>query len=86
MNKTQLIDAVAEKVGLTKTDAKRTLEAFIETITDALKNDERVTWVGFGSFSVLEREARIGRNPQTGQTLEIPARKVVKFKPGTDLM
>ena len=66
MNKAQLIDAIAEKAGLTKADSKKALEAFVATIGESLKKDEKVALVGFGSFSVSERSARAGRNPQTG--------------------
>ncbi len=85
MNKTQLIDAMAEKSGLNKADSKRALEAFIGATTDALKADDRVALVGFGSFSVNERAARTGRNPKTGAAIQIAAKKVVKFKAGADL-
>ena len=85
MNKAELIDAMAADAGLTKADAKKALDAFIKTTTDALAKDDRVALVGFGSFSVSTRAARTGRNPQTGQELKIAAKKVVKFKPGNDL-
>jgi len=85
MNKAQLIDAIAEKAGLTKADAKKALDAFVESTTDALKNGDRVALIGFGSFSVATRSARTGRNPQSGSPISIPARKVVKFKPGAEL-
>ncbi len=85
MNKAQLIDAMAEKAGLTKADAKKALDAFIDVTSDALKADDRVALVGFGSFSISSRSARTGRNPQTGKEIEIPAKKVVKFKPGSEL-
>jgi len=85
MNKTQLIDAMAANAGLSKADAKRALEAFIGATTDALKSGDKVALVGFGSFSVSERSARTGRNPQTGATINIPAKKVVKFKAGAEL-
>ena len=80
MNKAQLIDAIAEKAGLTKADSKKALEAFVETVGEALKGGDKVALIGFGSFSVSERSARSGRNPQTGKTITIPAKKVVKFK------
>ncbi len=86
MNKAQLIDAMAEKAGLTKADAKKALDAFIEATSEALKNEDRVALIGFGSFSVSTREARTGRNPQTGKPIDIPAKKVVKFKAGTELV
>ena len=85
MNKAQLIDAMAEKAGLTKADAKKALDAFTETTTDALKGGDRVALIGFGTYSVAERGARTGRNPQTGKEIKIPAKKVVKFKAGADL-
>ncbi|MDX9883503.1 MAG: HU family DNA-binding protein [Prolixibacteraceae bacterium] len=85
MNKAQLIDAIAEKAGLTKADAKKALDAFVEATTDALKNGDRVALIGFGSFAVATRSARTGRNPQSGKEIKIPAKKVVKFKPGAEL-
>ena len=84
MNKAQLIDAIAE-AGLTKADSKKALEAFVETVGEALKGGDKVALIGFGSFSVSERSARSGRNPQTGKTITIPAKKVVKFKAGAEL-
>ena len=85
MNKEQLIDAMAEKAGLSKADAKKALDAFVESTTDALKGGDRVALIGFGSFAISERGARTGRNPQTGKEIEIPAKKVVKFKAGAEL-
>ena len=85
MNKAQLIDAIASKSQLTKADAKKALDAFVESTTGALKAGERVALVGFGSFSVNQRKKRTGRNPQTGKEIIIPAKKVVKFKAGSDL-
>ena len=85
MNKAQLIDAIAEKAGLTKADAKKALDAFVESTTDALKNGDRVALIGFGSFAVATRSARTGRNPQSGVPITIPEKKVVKFKPGAEL-
>ncbi len=85
MNKAQLIDAIASEANLTKADAKKALDAFIDTTTSALKKSDRVALVGFGSFSVSKRNARTGRNPQTGQPITIGAKKVVKFKAGSDL-
>jgi DNA-binding protein HU-beta len=85
MNKAQLIDAMAAGAGLTKADAKKALDAYISATTDALKGGDRVALVGFGTFSVSERGARTGRNPQTGKEIKIPAKKVVKFKAGADL-
>jgi DNA-binding protein HU-beta len=85
MNKAQLIDAIAANAGLTKADAKKALDAFIKATTQALKKADRVALVGFGSFSVSKRSARTGRNPQSGKEIKIPAKKVVKFKAGSDL-
>ena len=85
MNKAQLIDAIAGDANLTKADAKRALDAFVKTTTSALKQGDRVALVGFGSFSVSKRNARTGRNPQTGKPITIAAKKVVKFKAGADL-
>ena len=85
MNKAQLVDAMAAGTGLTKVDAKKALDAFISATTDALKSGDRVALIGFGTFSVSERGARTGRNPQTGEEIQIPAKKVVKFKAGADL-
>ncbi|HCY01126.1 MAG TPA: DNA-binding protein [Bacteroidales bacterium] len=85
MNKAQLIDAIAAEAGLTKADAKKSLDAFVKATTDALKEGDRVALVGFGSFSVSQRNERTGRNPQTGKPITIKAKKVVKFKPGSDL-
>jgi DNA-binding protein HU-beta len=85
MNKAQLIDSIAADANLTKADAKRALDAFVKNTTDALKKGDRVALVGFGSFSVAKRNARTGRNPQTGKPITIAAKKVVKFKAGSDL-
>lgn len=85
MNKAELIDSMAEGAGISKADAKKALDAFIDTTTNALKSGDRVALVGFGSFSVSERSARTGRNPQTGKEINIAAKKVVKFKAGADL-
>lgn len=85
MNKSDLINSVAEKTGLTKTKSNQVIDAVIGTISESLKGGEKVTLVGFGTFTTSQREARTGRNPKTGETLEIPAKKVPKFKPGTEL-
>ncbi len=85
MNKAQLIDAVAVKSGLTKVDAKKAIDAFIGVTAGALKKGDRLALVGFGSFSVTKRSARTGRNPRTGATIKIAAKKVVRFKPGAEL-
>lgn len=85
MNKTELIDAIAEKSGLTKVDSKKALEALVDSVTAELKTGGKVALVGFGTFSVSERSARTGINPRTKAAIKIPAKKVVKFKPGSDL-
>ncbi len=85
MNKSQLISAVADKAGLKKEDAKVALEAVLDSITDALKENEKISLVGFGTFAVSERAARTGINPATKEKIQIPAKKVVKFKPGSEL-
>jgi len=85
MNKAQLIDAMAKDAGITKADAKRALDAFVDNTTKALKKDDRVALVGFGSFSISKRNARTGRNPQTGAPIKIAAKKVVRFKAGSEL-
>lgn len=85
MNKAELIDAMAGDASLTKADAKKALDAFIGATTKALKKGDRVALVGFGSFAVAKRAARTGRNPQTGKEIKIAAKKVVKFKAGSEL-
>lgn len=85
MNKAQLIDAIAEKAGLQKVEAKKALEAYVEATTEALKAGDKVALVGFGTLSVTKRAERKGRNPQTKKEMMIPAKKVVKFKAGSDL-
>ena len=82
MNKTELINAVAETSGLTKKDSEIALNAILDTIQSAMKNGDKVQLVGFGSFEVKERAARTGRNPRTKETVEIPASKVPVFKAG----
>lgn len=85
MNKSDLIDAMAADAGITKAAAKKALDSFLGNVEGSLKKGDRVSLVGFGSWSVSERAARDGRNPQTGKTIRIPAKKVVKFKPGSGL-
>ena len=85
MNKTEFINAVAEKSGLSKVDAKKAVEAFVETVSSELKEGGKVALLGFGSFSVAEKSARKGVNPKSKQPIEIPARKSVKFKAGAEL-
>jgi DNA-binding protein HU-beta len=85
MNKSELIDAIAKESKLTKAGSKKALEAIIKSTTKALKKGDKITLVGYGSFSVVKRAARNGRNPQTGKAIKIAAKKVVKFKAGSDL-
>ncbi|MFO7722273.1 MAG: HU family DNA-binding protein [Bacteroidales bacterium] len=85
MNKAELIEAIASGAKLTKADAKKALDAFVGATTTALKKGDRVALVGFGSFGISERKARKGRNPQTGKEINIKAKKVVKFKAGSEL-
>lgn len=86
MNKSELINAMAEKADLTKKDAKIVLEAFMDVVTEQLKNDDKITLVGFGTFAVTKRAARKGRNPQKpNEIIDIPAKTVVKFTAGSEL-
>ena len=85
MNKSDLIDAMAEDAGISKAAAKKALESFLGNVEGSLKKGNRVSLVGFGSWSVSKRAAREGRNPQTGATIKIAAKNVVKFKAGADL-
>ena len=85
MNKTDLINEIAAKAGLNKVAAKAALDATLESISNALAKEEKVVLIGFGTFSVIEKDARTGINPRTKEKIEIPARKVVKFKPGSEL-
>tara|TARA_B100002019_G_scaffold22543_1_gene17139 strand:- start:7075 stop:7347 length:273 start_codon:yes stop_codon:yes gene_type:complete len=82
MNKSELIDAVAESTSLSKADAGRALESVLETIKSTLKSGEKVTIPGFGTFEARQRNARTGRNPQTGETIQIAASKTPGFKAG----
>lgn len=85
MTKTELVSAIAEQAGLSKSDAEKSLKAFIDTVTNALKADDKISLVGFGTFSVGERAARTGQNPQTGAKIQIAAAKMPKFKAGKAL-
>lgn len=85
MNKTELINAIAAESGLSKADAAKALNATTAAIANAVKAGDKVALVGFGTFATSERPARTGKNPRTGEVLEIPAKTVVKFKPGSDL-
>ena len=86
MNKTELVAAMAEKAGLTKVDAAKALDAYVDVVKDQLKKDEKVTLIGFGTFSVVNRPARTGRNPRTGKSIKIAAKKSAKFKAGKGLI
>ncbi len=85
MNKSELIEAVAESADISKAAAARAVDAVVESVTDALREGDQVTLVGFGTFTVRDRAARTGRNPRTGETIQIPASKVPGFKPGKAL-
>jgi DNA-binding protein HU-beta len=85
MNKAELIEAMASEAGLSKADAKKALDGFINATSAALKKGDRISLIGFGSFSVSERAARTGRNPQTGKEIKIAAKNVVRFKAGAEL-
>ncbi len=85
MNKAELINAIAVESGLSKVDSKKALEAFVSTVTNTLTKGEKVSLVGFGTFLVNQRAARTGINPSTKQPITIPAKKVAKFNPGSDL-
>ncbi len=85
MNKAELVEEVSGEVGLSKRETQKVIDAIIETIGDTLGSGEKVTLVGFGTFGVRQRKARRGRNPQTGATIQIPAKKVPKFVPGKTL-
>ncbi len=85
MNKTEFIAAVAEKAGLTKVDAQKAVNAFTEVVKETMEKGDKLPLVGFGTFSASERKAREGKNPRTGETIKIAARKVVHFKPGANL-
>ncbi|MDR1762966.1 MAG: HU family DNA-binding protein [Dysgonamonadaceae bacterium] len=86
MNKTDLIDAIAKESGLSKVDSKKALNGFLTAVTKELKKGGKVTLVGFGTYQVVEKKARTGVNPQTKKPIKIAAKKVVKFKPGADLV
>jgi DNA-binding protein HU-beta len=85
VNKKELIDAMAEGAETSKATAEKVFNAFVDAVTKTIKNDEKVRIVGFGTFSLTHRAARTGRNPQTGEPLQIPASKAPKFTPGQDL-
>ena len=85
MNKAELVQSVADQTGLTKKASREAIDAITSVITDALARGEKVTLVGFGAFKVVERKARKGRNPRTGQIVQIPTKKLPKFRPGKSL-
>ncbi|SHO45437.1 DNA-binding protein HU-beta [Desulfopila aestuarii DSM 18488] len=85
MNKKELIESIAGAADISKAAAEKALNGTLAAIAESLKKGDKVTLVGFGTFSVSTREARQGRNPQTGSTIDIPARKVAKFKAGSKL-
>lgn len=85
MNKTELVAAIAEKAELSKKDAEKALKAFTETVAETLQNGDKIQLVGFGTFEVSERAAREGRNPKSGEVMNIPASKTPKFKAGKAL-
>lgn len=85
VNKNDLVSVVADKGGISRSDAGKAVEATLEAITDALKDNDEVRLVGFGTFTVASREATTGRNPRTGETISIPASKSPKFRPGKAL-
>lgn len=85
MNKAEFISALSEKSGFSKADAKKAVDAFAQVVLDELKDGGKISLLGFGSFSVVEKAARNGVNPKTKQPIEIPARKSVKFKAGAEL-
>ena len=84
MNKLELINAVSAKTGQTKRASEEMLDAILDTIKDTVSDGDKVTLVGFGTFAMLQRAARTGRNPRTGNTINIPAKKVPRFIPGKD--
>ena len=85
MNKAELIAKIADDAGITKTQANEAIDSFVEAVTKTLKSGNKLTLVGFGTFSVTKRAARNGRNPQTGAVIKIKAKKVAKFKAGKEL-
>jgi DNA-binding protein HU-beta len=85
MNKAELVAQLADDAGITKTQANAALDSFIDSVTKTLKKGDKVTLVGFGTFTVSKRAARTGRNPQTGESIKIKAKKVARFKAGKEL-
>ncbi len=85
MNKQELVAAIASEAGLTKAASEKAVNAFVKAVSDALKKSDSVQLIGFGTFSIGKRNARVGRNPQTGKEIKIAAKKVAKFKAGKAL-
>lgn len=85
MNKAELVSAMAEKAGLTNAQAKKALDAMMDATVDTLKKGDKLTLIGFGTFSVNDKPARTGRNPRTGEMIKIDAKKVIKFKAGSGM-
>jgi len=85
MTKQDLIDKIAQKAKVSKVAARIALGTFIDTVTSSLKKGDKIALVGFGTFSVTKRKARTARNPRTGETIKVPAKRVPKFKPGREL-
>ena len=85
MNKTELIDAIANNAGISKVMARKALDGFIISVSQALKKGDKVALSGFGAFSVQEKAERMAKNPRTGEMVKVPAKKVVKFKAGSEL-
>ena len=85
MNKAELVQKIADDAGISKAQANMALDSFTTTVTKTLKSGDKVTLVGFGTFSVSKRQARTGRNPQTGEAIKIKAKKVARFKAGKEL-
>ena len=85
MNKSQLVEAVAIEAGLSKADARKSVDAFIDIVLRTLKEDERVSLSGMGVFSVMQRSARVGRNPRTGAQVKIAPKRVIKFRPTIEM-
>ena len=85
MNKTDLVNQIAKKTGLTKSKSNEVIDAFVSSVTESLTEGEKVTLVGFGTFTTSKREARKGRNPKTGEVINIPGKTVARFKAGSEL-
>ncbi len=85
MNKTDLVNAIAKETGLSKVKSGEALDAFVTAVSESLKKGDKVTLVGFGTFTTSKREARKGRNPKTGEVINIPGKRVAKFKAGSEL-